>query len=339
MESKESRRFLPPGYFEKTTYQNPNQENTHGTEQNPNRESQNRQNPSRQNPSFRSAQQHSRTEEQNHTAPKGLLKFIQPLTKTQAEQASTPVKQRMSKRVSIIAILLSLVIIGVLIRVSALQRGSVEFILAENSRYTAEEIFQMTSLQSDRDYTFEDIQYMISSVQSVPGVSSVAVEQTMKGIIEVEVLFYPPVAMVKQMDGYYFIDKMGVLFEQKVPEELVGEYPIFMGLHSWKGSDYEIRMLLSDLHRIYQELPAFRKEISEVTFDGVTDHGEYRGILYPMRYDIPVVIGSEISGEALQMGWELMERLSQEGSLEEYATLGITEKGVMYKKKEIAHGD
>ncbi len=239
-----------------------------------------------------------------------------------------------SKRISIIAIGLSVVIIGLLLWVSTLQKGRIMLVLEEQPRYTQEELFAMTQLDASEVYTFDDIPYIIQEIESISGVSLVTTQQTMQGVIEVSVQCYPPVAMVQQGLVYTFIDKMGILYQHAVPDNRLHEYPLFTGLHSWKGSDYEVRSLLADLDRIYQEFPAFQTEVSEICFDGVTSSGEYRAIVYPVRYAIEVIISADISGKALQKGWELMESLHQEGKLVEYTTFGITEEGVMYQKVE-----
>ncbi len=300
-----SKRFLPPGYFEQVA---PKESPNHF-------------------PKVDSIDNYIRIEP---TVDNSGAEDVQ-------EQVLQP-KRGISKKISISAILLSLLIIALLLRVSSLQKGVIQFVLAEDSRYNSQQIFEMTSLDSLGVYTFDDIPYIISSVQSILGVLSVTTDQTMQGAIQVLVDFYPPVAIVEQAGGYTYIDSMGILYEQEVPEAEIGSYPLFTGLHSWKGSDYEIRSLLSDLRRVYQEFPEFQSEVSEIVFDGVTSGGEYRALVYPVRYPITVVISADLSGEALRMGWELMEFLYQQGSLEEYATLSITEEGVMYKRKEIAHG-
>ncbi len=248
-------------------------------------------------------------------------------------------KKGLSRRVSIAAIVLSLLVIGVLLWVSVVQKGQIILIVEGEQRYTDNELFTMTGLDPVGVYTFDDIPYIISGMQSVPGVVQVDAKQVIGGDIIVSLLFADPVAMVVQGEKYVFIDKSGNLFPEFVPQDRIEEYPLFFGLNSWKGSDYEIRRLLIDLERLYQEFPELQSEVSEVLFDGVTSNGDYRAILYPIRYPAEVVISEGVSGEALRKGWELMVALQAQGTLEDYTTFGITEKGVMYRKKEIAQDE
>ncbi len=248
-------------------------------------------------------------------------------------------KKGLSRRVSIAAIVLSLLVIGVLLWVSVVQKGQIILIVEGEQRYTDNELFTMTGLDPVGVYTFDDIPYIISGMQSVPGVVQVDAKQVIGGDIIVSLLFADPVAMVVQGEEYVFIDKSGNLFPEFVPQDRIEEYPLFFGLNSWKGSDYEIRRLLIDLERLYQEFPELQSEVSEVLFDGVTSNGDYRAILYPIRYPVEVVISEGVSGEALRKGWELMVALQAQGTLEDYTTFGITEKGVMYRKKEIAQDE
>ncbi len=248
-------------------------------------------------------------------------------------------KKGISKRISIAAIVLSLLVIGVLLWVSVVQKGQIVLLVEGEQRYKDSEVFTMTGLDPLGVYTFDDIPYIISSMQSVPGVVQVDAKQVIGGDIMVSLLFAYPVAMVAQGEKYVFIDRNGTLFPEPVPQGRIEEYPLFSGLNSWKGSDYEIRSLLIDLERLYQEFPELQSEVSEVLFDGVTSNGDYRAILYPVRYPVEVVISEGVSGEALQKGWELMVALQNQGTLEDYTTFGITEKGVMYRKKEIAHDE
>ncbi len=256
-----------------------------------------------------------------------------------ADQFETPKKGGMSKRISIAAIVLSLCVIGILLWVSIVQKGSIILQIGGEPRYNSSEVFTMTGLDPLGVYTFDDIPYIMSHVQSLPGVSQVTADQVIGGDIVVDVVFASPVAMVQQGEVYQFVDKSGVPFHKPVPQERVTEYPLFSGLNTWKGSDYEVRTLLIDLERLYQEFPELRIEISEVLFDGVTSNGDYRAILYPVRYPVEVVISEGVSGDALRKGWELMAALASQGTLENYTTFGITEKGVMYREKEIAQNE